>query len=380
MPTVLIWMSPEGGHILPTVKFARDLMRRGYEIVYQTIGRFQQQLSSLGFRCVPFFESVLGDWLTTGCSEPTVDELLSRLASNYASHERFVAAFRSEIARAAMAVGADLVVVDGVYDHTMQLQLQIGLQCPVIRVWVHLPPRPIDPAEVYPDRGEIAFLSPPELELPAWRSDHVCYTEASLYVGGGHERLPESWRDDSRPLVYLSFGSQAHRYPNLPKVVRSLLQVAHRRLDLQFVLSVGVGCSWIKNVGCPANAVLLESALQRQMLEQAATMIHHGGSGSLKECLSYGVPMIVIPQLHDQFSNGMRVEHHRLGTVMENQSVNANSMEHAIARNLSDKELKRQIGSFKQVLWNAELAEPMANLCETVVHGTSQKSAGAYHA
>jgi len=42
-------------------------------------------------------------------------------------------------------------------------------------------------------------------------------------------------------------------------------------------------------------------------------MITHGGASSVKECLYYGVPMIVIPLAEDQYGNAARVVSHGLG-------------------------------------------------------------------
>ena len=44
-------------------------------------------------------------------------------------------------------------------------------------------------------------------------------------------------------------------------------------------------------------------------------MINHGGLGTIKECIYFGVPMIVFPMMRDQPGNAARVAYHGLGIV-----------------------------------------------------------------
>ncbi len=46
-------------------------------------------------------------------------------------------------------------------------------------------------------------------------------------------------------------------------------------------------------------------------------MITHGGASSVKKCLYYGVPMIVIPFAEDQYGTAARVVYHGLGVRAE---------------------------------------------------------------
>jgi UDP:flavonoid glycosyltransferase YjiC (YdhE family) len=49
------------------------------------------------------------------------------------------------------------------------------------------------------------------------------------------------------------------------------------------------------------------------MLEKASIMINHGGLGAVKECIFFGVPMIVFPGKWDQPNHAARVVFHGLG-------------------------------------------------------------------
>ncbi len=54
---------------------------------------------------------------------------------------------------------------------------------------------------------------------------------------------------------------------------------------------------------------------QLRVLEHADVFITHGGMGSVKEAIEYGVPMLAYPLdlKYDQPGNGLKIEHHGLG-------------------------------------------------------------------
>jgi UDP:flavonoid glycosyltransferase YjiC (YdhE family) len=61
--------------------------------------------------------------------------------------------------------------------------------------------------------------------------------------------------------------------------------------------------------------VVVETAPQLQILERADVFVTHGGLGSVRESVTSGVPMLVIPLTHDQPGNGARIRYHGLGVV-----------------------------------------------------------------
>ena len=63
------------------------------------------------------------------------------------------------------------------------------------------------------------------------------------------------------------------------------------------------------------HAVIVKKAPQLELLRKASLMLNGGGLNSIKECLYFGVPMLVFPCTNDQPGNAARVRHHRLGYV-----------------------------------------------------------------
>lgn len=59
--------------------------------------------------------------------------------------------------------------------------------------------------------------------------------------------------------------------------------------------------------------IIYEFAPQLSILDKADLVITHGGHATIKECIKFAVPMIVLPCSYDQRGNAARIEYHRLG-------------------------------------------------------------------
>ena len=49
------------------------------------------------------------------------------------------------------------------------------------------------------------------------------------------------------------------------------------------------------------------------VLPRAAMLVYHGGIGTLAQTIKAGIPHLVVPNGHDQFDNGFRIERLGLG-------------------------------------------------------------------
>jgi UDP:flavonoid glycosyltransferase YjiC (YdhE family) len=56
---------------------------------------------------------------------------------------------------------------------------------------------------------------------------------------------------------------------------------------------------------------------QHRILEHAALVVCHGGSGTVFGSIDAGVPLVVLPSFSDQFANGRLVERHGVGLTVE---------------------------------------------------------------
>lgn len=88
---------------------------------------------------------------------------------------------------------------------------------------------------------------------------------------------------------------------------------------------------------------------QLVLLQNADAHITHGGLGSVKESIYYGVPMLVYPldAHYDQPGNGLKVEHHGLGLRGNFEWERAASLQAKLLRLLDDGTFRATIARFQ---------------------------------
>jgi UDP:flavonoid glycosyltransferase YjiC (YdhE family) len=102
-----------------------------------------------------------------------------------------------------------------------------------------------------------------------------------------------------RPLVYVSFGSQAWYQPRRFDVVLE----AARKLDVAVLAAMGDLAEEYARRDLPSHMRCVRFASQLDALAHARVAITHGGANSVMEGLALGVPLLVSPLCNDQPHN-----------------------------------------------------------------------------
>lgn len=91
---------------------------------------------------------------------------------------------------------------------------------------------------------------------------------------------------------------------------------------------------------------------QLKVLQHADLFVTHGGLGSVKESINYGVPMLVYPLdlQYDQNGNGLKVEHHGLGLRGVFQYERSSDMQKKMGELLRNKKLTENLIVFKNTI------------------------------
>ena len=162
------------------------------------------------------------------------------------------------------------------------------------------------------------ILCPAELDLPAVRAavaaDRLrAHGAPFIDIERREARVPGLPPPSLRPLVYCSLGSQGQRARHGASFLRNVITAFATLPDHDLVVAVGAELPPAALGDVPANVTVVARAPQLALLRRARLMITHAGLNSVKECVYFGVPMIVVPQLFDQPGNAARVVHHGLG-------------------------------------------------------------------
>ncbi|SEN18887.1 glycosyltransferase, MGT family [Stigmatella aurantiaca] len=370
MATLLFAPLPLAGHVNPTLKLAKTLRARGHRVVYCSLPDVEDTLQAEGFEFIPVFSAIFPKGLLAEMSEKASrlrGRDLRRLARDHVQRRNALlqAALDGEYDRMLKSLRPSLVLCD---DRVIDLPIVChGHGIPAVRLNTTLPPHLVhlllagnrkppasarmtllrwleavlarvglmprfqeyyqklalkhgcqmEPVRFPPfqlPRLQDLVLFPREFAAPETPEarERVHHLGPSIDLERQEPAFPWERLQDSRPLIFFSLGTLASA-----ELARKTLKVASaaaaQRPGWRFVLAVGALLDPVEFDGGPAGVVAVKHAPQLQLLRKAAAMVTHGGFNSVKECISFGVPMVALPMKDDQPDVTSLVVHHGLG-------------------------------------------------------------------
>jgi zeaxanthin glucosyltransferase len=122
--------------------------------------------------------------------------------------------------------------------------------------------------------------------------------------------------DGNKPLIYCSLGTvRCLTNKDYARFCRIVMEAAVLNPMHQWIVSIGEWIPWEDVTCAPPNVIIVRNAPQLQILEKATIMITHGGGNTVKECLFFGVPMILFPLEFDNPGNAARAVAHGVGVI-----------------------------------------------------------------
>jgi UDP:flavonoid glycosyltransferase YjiC (YdhE family) len=207
-------------------------------------------------------------------------------------------------------------------------------------------------------RGELGLPPDPKVENP-FRYLHLCFMpmhwdrpglpapastqylrHASVERPG--ESLPD-WAADlpERPTVYAALGTIAHAFPGLFEAILEAL----RHEDVNLVMAVGQDAAAFGPQ--PPNVHLEPWIPQTRLLPQCDVFISHGGFNSVKEALSLGVPLVVVPIMSDEPYSAERVAALGVGRAVGPTERAPDEIRDAVRTVLSDRSYRARADEFR---------------------------------
>lgn len=156
-------------------------------------------------------------------------------------------------------------------------------------------------------------LAPVELDFPERRarpSRHYLGTSVFSIASSVDDELGH--RLAAKQLAYASLGTLNAHYTHAERFFHALLEAFSAKPDWQLVVATGqVEPAELGSI--PANVLVRRQMPQQEILAHANIFFTHGGAGSVREAIHFGVPMVVFPCGLDQNGLAARVAYHELG-------------------------------------------------------------------
>jgi UDP:flavonoid glycosyltransferase YjiC (YdhE family) len=321
----LFTVQPAIGHLHPLVPVAKALEEAGHEVAFCSSASFRSEVEAFGF-------DYLGaglDWVTSDRStwthfppmppppDPAFPEFVVTVFADITAR-----AMVPDVLAIAQQWRPDLIVREvmewsgclvgellDIPHASVGGNAYSGVDSPEIR---YFPGNRLFAAEPYArHRAEFGLPPDPQMRDP-FRYLHLCsiprrWDRPDLpappnthYVRHANVQRPgevlPDWVSElgNRPMVYAALGTIAHAMPGIFELILDAL----RDEDVDLVLAVGQDPAAFGPQ--PSNVHIERYVPQTQLLPRCDAFISHGGFNSVKESLSSGVPLVVVPIMSDE--------------------------------------------------------------------------------
>lgn len=199
------------------------------------------------------------------------------------------------------------------------------------------------------------LISPPELDFPRSLKENQLYGRASvdsqrteISYDYGFDRVFEEVitrknEDASHKLVYCSLGGMSFRYIGIEVFFRRLIQACSRMENLSLLISMGNELNIESFEPSPKNVSIFIRVPQLRVLEATDLMVMHGGTNSISECITAGVPILAYPGSVDQPGNAARLVYHGMGLMGTMAKESSKQMQRKIESILSNESYTKNV-------------------------------------
>ena len=167
---------------------------------------------------------------------------------------------------------------------------------------------------------------------------------------------------DSRPIIYSSLGTQTLRdIDKATRIYKKIISAFTRKTQYNLIISTPEAIKHqLASIDLPQHISLATNAPQLTILKRSSLAIIHGGMGSIKECLRFAVPMLILPLNKDvdQLGNATRVCVNNYGLQMNTDDLNAKDLSDNVDHILSSPLYSENVKSAQKNIEDHELEKP----------------------
>ncbi|WP_371679625.1 macrolide family glycosyltransferase [Streptomyces sp. NBC_01276] len=176
--------------------------------------------------------------------------------------------------------------------------------------------------------------------------------------------------DDRRPLVLISLGT-IHN-DNAAFFQTCVDAFADAPWDI--VMAVGDQITPTTLTDVPAHIDIRPHVPQLQILRHADLFITHAGMGSVMESLSFGVPMVAIPQMSEQRANADRLTELGLGRLLHRTHLTPQTLRDTAHHVLTDPTYRHHTHTMRDHIHHAGGAPAAADVVEAVLAAARERA------
>jgi len=166
--------------------------------------------------------------------------------------------------------------------------------------------------------------------------------------------------DSDSPTIYFTMGSTGD-----PRFFECAFDVFGNS-KYQCIITTGGKASFKQY---PSNFFVSDYAPGDKIMQISSVVVCHGGHGTIYQAMTFGVPMIGIPVIHDQEFNMQRVEDLGIGIQLSERRFKPKHLQQAVERVLSDHSYKMNVRKYQVILKNYHGASSAAKIIASAATG-----------
>lgn len=198
----------------------------------------------------------------------------------------------------------------------------------------------------------------PETDFPRAHSlpPNIRYIGPTLDLTRRSPELPLRKNPDAAYLLYISMGtSVGYQWKADVSLLRRMISAFQDLPDMEVFISAGDPRVREALGEAPANMTISEFLPQLKVLEIADLAITHAGSGTFRECIAKGVPMLAYPRNFDQMGNAARIVHLGIGLRGSRRWDSTAAIRQKALRILKEKEFRRNLERLQERIETSEM-------------------------
>jgi UDP:flavonoid glycosyltransferase YjiC (YdhE family) len=186
----------------------------------------------------------------------------------------------------------------------------------------------------------------------------------NITMSGGFERI----RDLLPADVPWKLNFEKKEFDLAKRFIDVIINAFSRRKDWQLILACGPYFNALNGATFPPNIHIFERVPQLAVLARCDLAVTWGGAGTIRECVNFGVPMLIFPVWTDQFGNAARVLFSSLGIRGNIQNVTPQKIINMIERAFGDNTIR---SSTKEMRKKCNVGKELQGVVEFVRRHTS---------
>ncbi len=402
MVDILFLCDFEEGHVIPTFKIAANLRASGLKVAYMGIPDARKFIESNGFEAYPILEEFYPPGYVKQMRElkkihspvnnnkyylsivnGSLDEVIYKtrpkiiLSSMFIALESLLIHYKYKIPQiiyhTALPYNPSRTLAELTIENCYQNFIDLSGETPTavlsfiskyntgiknlmemtdplknMHQWMLCPPQLCDQAQVIGARDQ--YIGP-------------CIRQSTPEEADATLKMAAQAGD--KKIIFASMGTQmlAYQEKSIQFFFLMLQCMKHEAMTgYHLILSVGTQANLDALGSLPSNVSCFTWVSQIEILKKASLAITHGGLGSIKECLFYGVPMIVIPMGRDQTDNARRVVKQNLGYTLEITTITPEVLASQIEDITNNPGLSQSVQAMKNIFHSAETQQKEISL------------------